>query len=67
MRRDVLTANVAKHPSFVDTPVFMFGWNGYIPPEGKADGTTYPQEYMELKASKLLEKDIAAEQALGYN
>lgn len=48
VRRDVLTANVVEHPSFADTPVFMLGEHEYIHLEGKPDGTSYLQEYVEL-------------------
>lgn len=48
VRRDVLTANVVEHPSFADTPVFMLGEHEYIALEGKPDGTSYLQEYVEL-------------------
>lgn len=48
VRRDVLTTGVVENPSFSDTPVFMNDDSGYIPLEGKPDGTSYLQEYVEI-------------------
>ncbi len=46
VRRDVLTEGVAERAG--DTPVFRQGGNNVIPLEGKPDGSSYLQEYMEL-------------------
>lgn len=48
VRRDVLTANVAEHSSLESSPIFMNGENEYTALEGKPDGTSYLQEYVEL-------------------
>ncbi len=48
VRRDVLTENVVEHPSFCETPVFMYGDKAYTQLEGKADGSSWAREYVEL-------------------
>lgn len=48
VRRDVLTENVVEHPAFCETPVFMAGEKAYTPLEGKADGSSWVREYVEL-------------------
>lgn len=48
VRRDVLTENVVEHPSFCETPVFMIGEKAYAQLEGKADGSSWVREYVEL-------------------
>ncbi|MBD5529432.1 MAG: carbohydrate ABC transporter substrate-binding protein [Lachnospiraceae bacterium] len=48
VRRDVLTENIVEHPSFCETPVFMLGENAYAQLEGKADGSSWVREYVEL-------------------
>lgn len=56
VRRDVLAAGVEeRHPDFDNGPVFRSGENVYIPLEGKPDGTSYLQEYMELLDAGRLE------------
>lgn len=48
VRRDVLTENVVEHSPFCETPVFMMGEKAYTQLEGKADGSSWMREYVEL-------------------
>ncbi len=48
VRRDILTENVVEHPTFSETPLFMIGEGAYAPLEGKADGSSWVREYVEL-------------------
>lgn len=49
VRRDLLTAGVAdRHPANDDGPVFLIGERNVILLDGKADGSSWLPEYMEL-------------------
>lgn len=49
VRRDLLTAGVAdRHPANEGGPVFLLNERNVILLDGKADGTSWLQEYMEL-------------------
>lgn len=49
VRRDLLTEGVAdRHPAFDGAPAFLLGERDVISLGGKADGTSFLQEYMEL-------------------